>query len=82
MTDEQKLKRIMGTALKVDPSSIGTESSNDNIESWDSLKHMNLVLALEEEFSVSIPDEEAANITSYALIKLVLDELLEAQRVQ
>jgi acyl carrier protein len=50
----------------------------DNVPSWDSLKHMNLVLALEEEFKVSIPDEDAANITSYALIKLVLDELTGA----
>ena len=48
---------------------------NDTIKSWDSLKHINLVLALEEEFGVSIPDEEAANITSYTLIKLVLEEL-------
>ena len=37
---------------------------------------MNLVIALEEEFGVSIPDDEAANITSYALIRVVLEELI------
>jgi acyl carrier protein len=36
---------------------------------------MTLGLALEEEFGVRIPDEDVANITSYALIKLVLEDL-------
>jgi acyl carrier protein len=79
MVNETLLKQVMGSVLKVDPETLGPESSNDTIESWDSLKHMSLVLALEEEFGVSIPDEEAANITSYALIKVVLQELLEGR---
>jgi len=79
MVNEVLLKQVMGSILKVDPASLGPDSSNDNIETWDSLKHMNLVLALEEEFGVSIPDEEAANITSYILIVLVLEDLLKGR---
>lgn len=79
MVDEVLLKQVMSSVLKVDPAALGPNSSNDTIETWDSLKHMNLVLALEEEFGVSIPDEEAANITSYALIKLVLEDLLKGR---
>lgn len=75
MIDETALKQTMAVVLGVDAAAITADSSSDTIESWDSLRHMNLVLALEEEFGVSIPDEEAANITSYALIKLVLEEL-------
>jgi acyl carrier protein len=37
---------------------------------------MNLVLALEEEFGVTIPDDDAANMMSYKLIRIVLDEQL------
>jgi acyl carrier protein len=79
MVDEAVLKQIMGTILKVDPGVLGPSSSSDTIDTWDSLKHMNLILALEEEFGVSIPDDEAANITSYPLIKITLDELLRSQ---
>jgi len=79
MLNEKVLKQVMGTLLKIDPESIGLDSSMDNIQSWDSLRHMNLVLALEEEFNVSIPDEDAANITSYRLITLVLDDLLKSK---
>lgn len=66
----------MASVLKVDVSVIDEDSSMDNIKSWDSLGHMNLVLALEDEFKVVIPDEDAGNITSYKLIAVVLNDLL------
>ena len=78
MIDEAKLKQVMATVLGVSPDAIGPETSQDTLKSWDSLKHMNLVLALEQSFGVEIPDEDAAEITSYALIKVVLQELVGA----
>jgi acyl carrier protein len=79
MLNENALKQLMATMLNVDATSIGSNSSMDTIPSWDSLRHMNLVLALEDEFKVSIPDEDAGNITSYQLIKLVLEDLQKAK---
>jgi len=79
MLNEETLKKLMATMLNVDVSTIGPDSSMDNVPSWDSLRHMNIVLALEEEFKVTIPDEDAGNITSYKLIKLVLNDLIESQ---
>jgi len=76
MLNEIRLKQVMALVLKVDPSLINEESTMDNIKTWDSLGHMNLILALEDEFKVIIPDEEAGNISSYHLIKVVLQELL------
>jgi acyl carrier protein len=75
MLNETVLKKVMATMLTVDVSTINEDSSMDNVPSWDSLRHMNLVLALEEEFKVTIPDEDAGNITSYKLIKLILNDL-------
>ena len=76
MFNEDHLKTVIASILDVEPESIGPDSSSDTIAGWDSLKHMNLVIALEEEFGVTIPDDEAANITSYRLIRLVLEDLL------
>lgn len=76
MLNENLLKKVMASVLKVDASVIDENSSMDNIKSWDSLGHMNLVLALEDEFKVVIPDEDAGNITSYKLIVIVLNDLL------
>jgi acyl carrier protein len=75
MLNEDALKQVLATMLNVDAATINEDSSMDNVPTWDSLRHMNLVLALEEEFKVTIPDEDAGNITSYKLIKLVLNDL-------
>ena len=77
MLNKDTLKQVMATLLIVDVNAIDDESSMDSLPTWDSVRHMNLVLALEEEFKVSIPDEDAGNITSYRLIVLVLEELLK-----
>ena len=77
MLDQEKLKNVVATVLNVDVSRIDANASSDTIESWDSLRHMNLVLALEDEFGVSLPDEDAANATSYPLLVLVLQDLLQ-----
>jgi acyl carrier protein len=77
--DERALKELMATVLQVDVESVGPDTDMDTVESWDSLKHLTLVLALESEFGVSIPDEDAGAITSYPLIRLVLRDLLEAK---
>jgi acyl carrier protein len=69
----------MATVLEVPAESIGARTDMDTVPNWDSLRHLTLVLALEQEFGVQIPDEEAGSITSYPLIKLVLSELLAAK---
>ena len=76
MIDQALVKKVMASVLEVDVSQISDDSSMDTISTWDSLRQMNLVLALEESFSVSIPDEDAANATSYKLIIMVLVEQL------
>ena len=53
------------------------DASSDNIENWDSLRHLNLILALEEEFGVSIPDEEVGNLVNYKLIELIINDSLK-----
>ena len=76
MLDEDKLKRILADVLEVDTTAIGPDFSMDTVEQWDSLRHMTLVLAIEDGFGISIPDDEAANITSWPLVRLVVEEQL------
>lgn len=76
MQTEAKLKQLMAVMLGVAEDMIHEDFSMDDAESWDSLRHMNMILAIEDEFKVSIPDEEVGNLTSYKLIKLVLDDLV------
>ena len=41
-------------------------------KNWDSLKHMNLILALEDEFGIVFTDEETTEMMSLPLILEIL----------
>lgn len=75
--ENTKIKQVMSAVFEIPLESIGDDASSDNIENWDSLRHLNLILALEEEFGVSIPDEEVGNLVNYKLIELVINDLLK-----
>jgi acyl carrier protein len=65
---EIKLKKIMSQILGVTENEISINSSPDNISSWDSLKHMNLVLAIEQGFNISFDDEDIIQMLSFEII--------------
>ena len=44
---EDTLKDVMATVLGITADSINGDTSMDTVEAWDSIKHMNLVLAIE-----------------------------------
>jgi acyl carrier protein len=75
--ENTKIKQVMSLVFEVPLESIADDASSDNIENWDSLRHLNLILALEEEFGVSIPDEEVGNLVNYKLIELVINDILK-----
>ena len=59
---EAKVKSIIADQLGVGEDEIKTESSFIEDLGADSLDIVELVMAMEEEFEVEIPDEEAENI--------------------
>ena len=68
-----RIKKVMSAVFEIPIEKIVDSSSSDNIESWDSLKHMNLVVALEEEFELELNDDEIMEMMNYALIKSILE---------
>jgi acyl carrier protein len=71
---EAKLKQVLADVFGVDPSVINDEASVDTVEKWDSLNHLNLVIALEEQFKVSLTEEQIVEMMNYPLVKAVLQE--------
>ena len=72
---DERIKDVMSAVFEVDVDSINEESSQDNIENWESIKTLDLIVALEEEFGVTIPLEEVGNMTNFKYIKLMIEEL-------
>ena len=72
---DERIKDVMSAVFGVDVDTINEDSSQDNIEGWESIRTLDLIVALEEEFGVTIPLEEVGNMTNFKYIKLTIDEL-------
>ena len=59
-----KVKSIVAEQLSVEPDSVTPQSNFSDDLNADSLDTVELVMALEEEFDVEIPDEAAEQITT------------------
>ena len=70
----KKLINLMAAVFKVKPSKIDKNITNRDIESWDSLRQINLVSAIEVEFKIEISIEEASEMLSYNIISKIIRE--------
>ncbi len=61
---EAKIKEIVAENLGVDSGKVTTGASFVDDLGADSLDTVELVMALEEEFGIEIPDEDAEKITT------------------
>ena len=64
MSVEEKVKEIIVDQLGVDENQVKPEASFIDDLGADSLDTVELVMALEEEFDIEIPDEDAEKIAS------------------
>lgn len=67
----------MSRVFEVPEEDLEENSSTNTIENWDSLNHMKLVLALEDEFGVQFEEAETLEMQSFKLIKFVLSRYLD-----
>ena len=55
----------MADILDIEPATIHDDTSPDNTPKWDSANHIQLVLALEQEFAVAFDVSEFESMTSF-----------------
>jgi len=69
---KERVLQVISQVMDVPIEQLTLNASVDTIEKWDSLQHMNLVLALEEEFNISFSDQEIIEMLSAEIIVEVL----------
>ena len=75
---DEQLKNTMAIVFRLHVDEINEFTSMDDVESWDSLTHLNLVSAIEEEFNVTFSDSETVDLLNYGIIKAFLLEKLNS----
>jgi acyl carrier protein len=70
-TDDRLCQTVAGV-LGVAASELTDASSPETIAAWDSLNHLNLVMALESEFGISLSPEDALEMRNVGLMRVIL----------
>lgn len=76
MPGEERLREVVAAMLELDVADVDDDTSTDTVLTWDSVRHMNLVIALEQAFDITIPDDDVATMTSYPIVRAVVEEQL------
>jgi acyl carrier protein len=68
-----KLQEIMATALELPTGAIRENSTMDEIEEWDSLGHVHIMVALEQAFDLYMDVDDFAELDSVPAILKYLE---------
>jgi acyl carrier protein len=71
-----RVRMLLADVLQIRIEEISADSSPDTIDTWDSLHHLDLVLALEQDFGLQFTPEEIEQLLSVHLVAdLVMEKL-------
>ena len=76
MDVQEKVIQVLVNILQVSPDKISTKTTSDDIEKWDSLNHINMIQALEQEFGIRYDQEQMVSMLSVEEIIEVTKEIL------
>lgn len=69
---EQTIKSILASELSLDVASIGEATTVENIPLWDSVKHVDIIFAIQDTFGIDLEHFEVEEMLSYPQIVEVL----------
>jgi acyl carrier protein len=67
-----KLKELLKDVFALPDGEINDDLTVNTLETWDSLKHMELVVAIEKEYGVDLSVDEIISMKSVDAIKTIL----------
>jgi acyl carrier protein len=67
------LRDILADILEISPEEVTPDLGVGKIESWDSFRHLQAILAIEGEYGVQFDPQRIAQLTTVALIQAELE---------
>lgn len=69
---EERVFEIFSKVMNFSRDKISLKTTIEEVENWDSVQHLNLILAIEEEFNVKFNPDEIQEMLS---IEMILNNL-------
>ena len=76
----EQVRNIASDIFGIPAEKIIAESSPETIENWDSMQHLNLVLAIEEKFGVQLDPEDIEKMKDIGAVAALVEKLQSAAR--
>ena len=67
-----RLYKVVGNVLKVDPNTLNEESNASTVSSWDSLRHIEVIFAVESAFHTRFTMPEISGLRNLGDIERLL----------
>ena len=71
---DAKVENVLSEVLQMPVTAITEDLTMKDVDAWDSLKHMELIVALEQSFDIQLSFDEIVAMQSVSQIKRVLRE--------
>jgi acyl carrier protein len=66
---DRRFRNVLESVLGVDASTLTDDDSPRTIPQWDSVNHLQLMLALEAEYGIQFSPDEIAKLSSIGLLR-------------
>jgi acyl carrier protein len=74
----EQVRNVASDIFGIPADRITAESSPETIENWDSMQHLNLVLAIEEKFGVQLDPEDIEQMKNIGAVAALVEKLQSA----
>jgi len=72
-----KLNKILVENFEISESEVLKNLTMDDISTWDSLTHMGLIVAIENEFGIELTGDDIADMTSCDTIRTIVTKYIK-----
>ena len=73
-SNDERFRDIVASILGLSPGEVTSELTADGVDTWDSLNHISLIGALEQEFGIRLPAENLIESQSIAQLRALLSQ--------
>ena len=69
----QSLRNILADTLEISSDEVTTELGTNSVDTWDSFRHLQLILAIEDEYGVQFDPQTIPELVTVAKIQDALE---------
>ena len=70
---EEQINNILKSVLNVSDEDISKNLGIHDVDNWDSLTHMSLIVEIENNFNIELTGDEIAEMVSFVRIREILN---------